>query len=148
MIMKEAILANPELVKMLADTLRELALEALGVVLLALAGATPLIVRWFRDRGWHITAEQEAQLLRLAPLAAQGVEEYARNAAKHGLTMVPNEKLEQAVRIARDMARDGLRSYSDAKIKAAIEAYLPEMRAKLGQTPDLPVFRVRGPVGS
>jgi hypothetical protein len=129
-------LANPELVKMLADTLRELALEALGVVLLALAGATPLIVRWFRDRGWHITAEQEAQLLRLAPLAAQGVEEYARNAAKQGLTLAGNEKLDQAVRIARDMAKDGLKSYADDKVKAAVEAYLPAMRVKLGQTPE------------
>jgi hypothetical protein len=81
--------------------------------------------------GITITEKQQVELERAATLAVSGVDEYLRNAAKNGLTMSSNEKLDLAARIARELAQDGLKAWSDQQVKTAVESKLPEQRAKL-----------------
>lgn len=126
-------------------------IEALGPLLALAAGLvaifTPLLTVYVTiaarkvaaAAGVQLDAKQIDQLAKLAPLAVAGVEEYLRNAAKNGLKLTSNEKLEQAVIIMRDMALDGLKSFSDAQLKAAAEAQLPVLRAKLSASPPPPI---------
>jgi hypothetical protein len=130
------------------ELLIEIALTLVSAVCtVLLTVGLPALVKWMRTQGIITSAEQEARLLELAPLAAAGVEEYARGAAKRGLRLESNEKLDQAARMARSLAIDGLKGVAEEKLRLAIEASLPKVRAELGQTAELPIFKVRVPGG-
>ena len=128
------------------EVLIEIALVLVDGILLALIpmGMTAL-VQWLRARGVNVSAKQEERLFAIAPVVAAGVEEYTKNVAKHGLRLESNEKLDQAVRMARKLAADGLKGVTEERLRLAIEASIPSVRAKLGQTSAMPMFRVVGP---
>jgi hypothetical protein len=128
--MLKQILTNPQM--------QEVFVEIVSTLLAIALGATPLLLRWFRAHGVNISAAQEQRILAIAHIAAQGVEEYTKQAAKNGLELKSNEKLDLAVKMARDLAVDGLKAYADDKIKTAIEAHLPAMRARLTVPPPPP----------
>jgi hypothetical protein len=105
--------------------------------------ATPLIVLYVRKAalkaaeaaGITVEEKQLRQLDLAASNAVMGVEEYVRGAAQSGLKLQSNEKLDQAVKIAREMAKDGLQAWTDDQIRLTAEAKLPEMRARLSSAP-------------
>lgn len=117
------------------------ALLGLAAVVLSICG--PAIAVYARiaatktaaAAGVTLSEKQQAELERAARLAAGGIEEYVRNAQKHGLTLTSNEKLDQAAQLARGLAQDGLQAWADDHIKTAIEAHLPAMRAQLSVPP-------------
>ncbi len=129
--MLKMILENPQLQEVLAELVAALFLAAF-------TGAATFLIRWLRANGVNVSAAQEKRLLEIAPIAVQGVEEYVRQAQRKGMALESNEKLDLAVKMARELAVDGLKTYTDDKLKTALEAHLPGMRARLSLLPPPP----------
>lgn len=130
--MLKSLLANHELLEAL-----------LSLMATVLTVATPLIVLYVRKgalkaaeaAGITIDEKQQRQLDQAVSNAVMGVEEYVRRAPKTGFKLESNEKLDQAVKIARELAKDGLQAWTDEQIRLAAETKLPEMRARLSSAP-------------
>ncbi len=107
------------------------ALTQLTVALLALAGgATPLIVRWFKAHGVAIDAAQAVQIEAIAKAASGYAEEWARARIKGGQSPAGDEKLAVAIEAAKGLATGALTKLAADKWGVAIQATLPEMRAR------------------
>jgi hypothetical protein len=85
-----------------------------------------------------LPAEFVASIEKYPAMAAALVEEQARKWVQGLVKDAPKtgpEKLAAAVSYARELAPDGLQTYSDKQIELAVEASLPELRAKVSAAP-------------
>lgn len=69
-----------------------------------------------------------------AALAEEQFRKWVQGLVKEGPKNGP-EKLAAAVSYARELAPDGLQTYSDKQIELAVEASLPELRARVSAAP-------------
>ena len=88
-----------------------------------------------KARGAEANESHLRQIDTVAELAVHGVDEYVHNAAKSGLTLTSNEKLDQAVMIARTIALDDLKEFTDDQVKTVLEAKASVQRAKISSAP-------------
>lgn len=121
----------------------ELGLTIYGVVL---ATATPFIVIYARKaaqgiaglRDVTLTDEQLRQVDHWVSLAIAFVDEQVRKFAKGTIATAPQtaeEKRQLAVKVARDLAPDDLRQFTDAKLEMVVDAKVQDRRVSLLPAP-------------
>lgn len=114
----------------------EILVTLIATLAALIAASSPLIVRWFRAKGVEVS-EAEARLFETAVKnGAAFAEEWATGMVKKtGTTPAGHEKLDVAVTAAKQLARDKLAAWTDQQLRTAIQAKLPELRAKTAPPP-------------